>query len=208
MQNLPLWPTHFYDFQWPEHDRYRRDLVRICHEQQAQKRTSGVATEAKSNLYESGFDFLTLSDPAVVAFGTWIKHSFYQAAADANKKHWPAGMRVAIEVHESWCHITRDGGYHDMHVHPNSSWSAIYYLDTGDMDPATKNGVNRFFNPTHTMYSDAGTAWMAASTSIDFRAEPGMMIVFPSWIQHNAVTYQGTKERIVIAANCRINRVA
>jgi len=208
MQNLPLWPVQFYDFQWQDHGKYYKDLVRVCHEQEALKKTSGVAPEVKGNLYESAFDFLTLEDPAVQAFGTWIKNSFYQASQEANRRYWPAGIQIAIEVHESWCHITRDGGYHDMHVHPNSSWSCIYYLETGDMDVTSKNGVNRFFNPMHSMYQDAGTAWTTANTSVDFRAEPGMLIVFPSWIQHNAVVYRGQKERIVISANCRVHRTA
>jgi uncharacterized protein (TIGR02466 family) len=116
-------------------------------------------------------------------------------------------MNVTVEIHESWCHITRDGGYHDMHAHPGSSWSAIYYVDTGDMGAAEdKNGVNRFYNPNNCAYADAGMAWTNRITSIDFRAEPGMMVVFPSWLQHSAVVYRGTKDRIVIALNCRITR--
>jgi uncharacterized protein (TIGR02466 family) len=113
-------------------------------------------------------------------------------------------MNVSVEIHESWCHITQDAGYHDMHVHPNSSWSAIYYLETGDTDVTTKNGVNRFYNPNNSMYLDAGTAWVTANTSIDMAAEAGMMVVFPSWVPHSAVQYRGDRDRIVIAANCRI----
>jgi uncharacterized protein (TIGR02466 family) len=131
----------------------------------------------------------------------------FRAAANANKAFWPPGMNVTVEIHESWCHITRDGGYHDMHAHPGSSWSAIYYVDTGDMGAAEdKNGVNRFYNPNNCGYADAGMAWVNRNTSIDFRAEPGMMVVFPSWLQHSAVVYRGKKDRIVIALNCRITR--
>jgi uncharacterized protein (TIGR02466 family) len=143
----------------------------------------------------------------VLAFSHWAKHCLFRAAAAANKPYWPVGMNVNVEIHESWCHITRDGGYHDMHAHPGSSWSAIYYVDTGDMgDTHSKNGVNRFYNPNNCAYSDAGTAWMNQNTSVDFKAEPGMMIVFPSWVNHSAIVYRGNKDRIVIALNCRINK--
>jgi len=206
MQTLPLWPVLMYDFQWAEHDRYRSDLLKVCYEQQAANRTSGVAPDAKRGLYESGFDFITIPDPAVEVFSHWVKNCFFQAAAAANARYWPKGMNVSVEIHESWCHITQDGGYHDMHVHPNSSWSAIYYLETGDTDVSTKNGVNRFYNPNNSMYLDAGTAWVTANTSIDMAAEAGMMVVFPSWVPHSAVQYRGDRDRVVIAANCRIER--
>jgi uncharacterized protein (TIGR02466 family) len=206
MQTLPLWPVMMYDFQWADHDQYRKELAAVCYDLEAKKHVSNVAPDAKRGLYESGFDFVTTESPAVLAFSHWVKGCFFQAAAAANKKYWPAGMNVSVEIHESWCHITRDGGYHDMHAHPNSSWSAIYYVDTGDMGDDPKNGVNRFYNPHHSMYLDAGTAWVTGSTSIDFQAQPGMLIVFPSWVNHAATVYRGKKDRIVIALNCKITR--
>jgi uncharacterized protein (TIGR02466 family) len=206
MQTIPLWPVMFYDFQWSQHQQYQQDLKDVCYELEKKNHVSNVAPDAKRGLYESGFDFVSTPHPAVEAFSHWIKNCFFQAASNVNKPYWPAGLNVSVEVHESWCHITRSGGYHDMHVHPMSSWSAIYYVDIGDMNPDSKNGVNRFFSPHENMYMDAGTAYMSGKNSIDFRAEPGMLIVFPSWVRHSATTYTGKKDRIVIAANCRINR--
>lgn len=206
MQTLPLWPVLMYDFHWAEHDKHQQALAHVCYDLEAKKHVSKVAADAKRGLYESDFDFVTTDSPAVLAFSHWVKGCFFQAAAAANKKYWPAGMNVTVEIHESWCHITRDGGYHDMHAHPNSSWSAIYYVETGDVNNDGKNGVNRFYNPNNSMYLDAGTAWTTANTSIDVRAEPGMLIVFPSWVNHSAITYRGQRDRIVIALNCKITR--
>lgn len=207
MQPMILWPVVMYDFQWPEHDTYVDALREVCYQQEAKKNISGVAPNAKGGLYESGFDFCKINNPAVLAFTNWAKYCFFQAAQQINAQYWPkAGNSVQIEIHESWCHITRDGGYHDAHTHPNSSWSAIYYLDTGDMEAGTTNGVNRFYNPNHNMYIDMGTAYHTANSSIDMHAEPGMMVVFPSWIQHSAIPYRGEKDRIVIALNCQITR--
>jgi uncharacterized protein (TIGR02466 family) len=197
----------FYDFDWPEHDRYAADIRRVCYELEKKNDRSGIAPDAKRGLYESGFNFLNYDDPAVRAMAEWMKSCLFQAAADANRQSWSRGINVAVNIHESWCHITRDGGFHDMHVHPGSSWSAIYYVDTGDMDPATKNGANRFYNPNHTMWNDMGSAYMSASTSIDINAEAGQMIVFPSHIQHAALCYRGNRDRIVIAVNSQIVQV-
>ena len=205
MQPINVWPVIMYDFQWAQHQKYKQQLKQVCQDLESKNSQSNVAPSAKRGLYESGFDFVTTPDPAVEALSHWIKDCLFKSAANANREYWPAGVNINIEIHESWCHITRDGGYHDMHTHPGSSWSAIYYLDTGDMDAATKNGLNRFFCPYNNMYIDAGTAWTSRNTSIDITAQEGMLIVFPSFIQHNALTYRGEKERYVISVNSKVS---
>ena len=205
MQPINVWPVIMYDFQWAQHQKYKQQLKQVCQDLESKNSQSNVAPGAKRGLYESGFDFVTVPDPAVEALSHWIKDCLFKSAANANREYWPAGANINIEIHESWCHITRDGGYHDMHTHPGSSWSAIYYLDTGDMDAASKNGLNRFFCPYNNMYIDAGTAWTSRNTSIDITAQEGMLIVFPSFIQHNALTYRGEKERYVISVNSKVS---
>ena len=205
MQPINVWPVIMYDFQWAQHQKYKQQLKQVCQDLESKNSQSNVAPSAKRGLYESGFDFVTIPDPAVEALSHWIKDCLFKSAANANREYWPAGANINIEIHESWCHITRDGGYHDMHTHPGSSWSAIYYLDTGDMDTASKNGLNRFFCPYNNMYIDAGTAWTSRNTSIDITAQEGMLIVFPSFIQHNALTYRGEKERYVISVNSKVS---
>ena len=205
MQPINVWPVIMYDFQWAQHQKYKQQLKQVCQDLESKNSQSNVAPSAKRGLYESGFDFVTTPDPAVEALSHWIKDCLFKSAANANREYWPAGANINIEIHESWCHITRDGGYHDMHTHPGSSWSAIYYLDTGDMDAASKNGLNRFFCPYNNMYIDAGTAWTSRNTSIDITAQEGMLIVFPSFIQHNALTYRGEKERYVISVNSKVS---
>ena len=206
MQPIPLWPVTIFDFQWEDHAKYQDRLKHVCQELESKKQISGVAPGAKRGLYESGFDFCKITDPAVEAFSHWVKDCMFKAALNANQQYWPRGINIEIDLHESWCHITRDGGYHDMHTHPMSSWSSIYYLDCADMDRETKNGLNRFYCPYQSQYIDAGTAWTTANTSIDFCGEDGMMVVFPSWLQHNALPYHGQRERYVIAVNARVNR--
>ena len=205
MQPINVWPVIMYDFQWAQHQKYKQQLKQVCQDLESKNSQSNVAPGAKRGLYESGFDFVTVPDPAVEALSHWIKDCLFKSAANANREYWPAGANINIEIHESWCHITRDGGYHDMHTHPGSSWSAIYYLDTGDMDAASKNGLYRFFCPYNNMYIDAGTAWTSRNTSIDITAQEGMLIVFPSFIQHNALTYRGEKERYVISVNSKVS---
>lgn len=206
MEPIPLWPTMFYLFDWADHTKHESNIRRVCYELEQKKNYSGVAPDAKRGLYESGFDLLKHDDDSIRALAEWMKGCLFQAAANANQRYWPKGLNVVVNIHESWCHITRDGGYHDVHIHPGSSWSAIYYVDIGDMAPDSKNGVNRFYSPNNSMWVDASTAYLSSNNSIDFKAEPGMMVVFPSHVQHSAVTYKGTRDRIVIAINSQIHQ--
>ena len=45
---------------------------------------------------------------------------------------------------------------------------------------------------------------MTANTTIDITAEPGQLVVFPSWIQHSALPYRGERERYVLSVNSRV----
>ena len=201
---MPIWPVMMYDFQWSEHEQHQQDLKQVCRNLEGIDSHSGVAPDAKRGLYESAFDFCDQDHPAVQAWTAWAKQCVFEAAVHSCGSHWPPDSSVIVELHESWCHITRDGGYHDVHIHPNSSWSAIYYLDCGDMSMPERNGVNRFFRPYNTSYTDAAQAWMTANTTIDIQAEPGQLIVFPSWIQHSALPYRGQRERFILSFNSRV----
>jgi uncharacterized protein (TIGR02466 family) len=205
MHAIPQWPVMMYYHAWPEHDRYQETLKQVCRELEQQRNHSGVAPDAKQGLYESTFDFVKQDNEAVKAWSDWATACVFQCAQHACGSAWPPGVKIAVELHESWCHITRSGGYHDVHIHPNSSWSAIYYLDCGDMDIATKNGINRFYRPYDTAYTDAGTTWMTVNNTIDINAQAGMMAMFPSWIQHSALPYHGARDRFVLSFNSKVH---
>lgn len=188
---------------WSQHQTYQSALLNICYKLQQDRNESGVAPRAK-NLYESDFDFLKLDDPAVKELLEYCRSSVFEAANHANRGRWEAGARIGVDIHESWCHITTQGGYHDAHTHPNSSWSGIYYIRAGESDLESRNGVNRFYAPwMPTAYSDIGTLWNSQLSSIDMPAEDGSMIVFPSWLLHSGMPYQGSVDRVIMAFNCR-----
>jgi len=204
MQRYDLWAVPLFELQWAEHDRYKNELKAVCDRLDQAQHRSGVSQHIKSGLYESGFDFVAQPDDAVQAWKQWLAQRLYEVVVATNVRYWPPGCNIAVEIHESWCHITQSGGYHDRHVHPNSSWSAIYYLDPAESDVATVNGVNRFYNPTSIMYSDGGTQWYSAANSADVEPLEGSLIVFPSWVSHSAMPYRGQSPRYVLSCNCQI----
>ena len=192
-----------YHFEWDQFADHQENLLDVCYNLQHSNNTSGVAVGAKRGLYESDFNFFRVAHESVTTLLEWCRASVFEAARHANDQRWPAGARIGIDVHESWCHITQRGGYHDMHNHPNSSWSGIFYVRAGESDLSTKNGCNRFYSPWTPAYSDIGTHWYTQTASIDLPPKEGGLVVFPSWLQHSALPYAGDVERVVIAFNCK-----
>ena len=192
-----------YQAEWEHAEKYQTDLLNICYNLEKNQAVSNVAPAAKKRLFESNFDFFKFNNEAVRELLEWCRVTVFEAAKHANNGRWPAAARIGINVHESWCHVTRDGGYHDMHTHPNSSWSGIYYIRAGESDLATKNGCNRFYSPYNPpAYSDLGTKWSDLTASVDLPATDGQLILFPSWLPHAALPYYGSVERVVVAFNC------
>ncbi len=189
---------------WDKHDHYAAKLIDLCYQLQRAKDVSNIATRAKHGLYESGFDFLAREDECVKELREHIRSSIFQAANDANREYWSAGSRIGVDVHESWCHISPgNGSWHDMHNHPNSSWSAIYYLRCTEVSVPDANGCSRFYSPWQPAYSDIGMQWSSAVGSVDVPARDGEMVVFPSFLMHSGLPYFGNEDRLLIAVNTR-----
>lgn len=115
-------------------------------------------------------------------------------AKDINTSNW------IINFTDSWFHITKDGGYHDYHTHLGSAWSGIFYVDIGESNIETANGINRFYNPFPLMPQMLG---LNALTANNFEIVPqdGKLVMSPGFLPHCAVPYKGKKDRIVIAFN-------
>lgn len=188
---------------WDRHEETQHALLEVCYRLRKENRISNVANRAKS-LFESDFNFFREPEPVVRDLLEYCRQCVFEAANHANKGRWEAGQRIGIDMHEAWCHITAAGGYHDVHTHPNSAWSGIYYIRAGESDLESKNGINRFYAPwAPPAYSDIGTQWSSQTSSIDLAAEDGVLICFPSWLLHSAMTYVGNIERVVVAFNCK-----
>lgn len=51
---------------------------------------------------------------------------------------------------------------------------------------------------------DMGNAYLQRN-SIDIQPEPGMLVIFPSYLAHKAMPYEGGNDRIIISFNAQIN---
>jgi hypothetical protein len=201
MKIIPAWSVPMFQVEWEDADKHQEQLLTVCYNLEKSQAASGVAPGAKQKLFESNFDFFKFNNDSVRALLEWCRVTLFEAAKSANTGRWEPAARIGINLHESWCHITKNGGFHDIHTHPNSSWSGIYYIRAGESDLATKNGCNRFYSPWNPAYSDIGTRWCSQVSSLDLVPADGRLLLFPSWLPHSALPYYGEIERVVVAFN-------
>lgn len=204
-----LWYTPLIEARNPQHHAMKEALVRYCYDIERQAKEpieSGVTPRRKANLYESRFNFLNNPMPEIQALRKFFAEALGQAVfklfhhANAGQKNFP---NIAVDLYESWIHITHEGGYHEVHNHPNCSWCGIYYLEPADCTVEPPNGINRFFSPIDIMYDDPGTeAYPQKPVSIT--PEEGKLLMFPSYVKHLAVPYRGKRDRIIVSFNSRV----
>ena len=205
-----LWATPILTLKNPDHAKIKPALVDHCYAMEKRAASpieSGITPQIKANLYESRFDFFRASQtPEVQALKQFcamaLSHSVVRLHQQNNPGR-PAPGKVGVELFESWVHITRDRGYHDVHYHPNCSWCGIYYVELGQSSLNPPNGVNRFFPPFHTGYEDFGAAAIGQN-AFATAPEEGKLVLFPAYVEHSATPYNGAGERIVISFNARV----
>ena len=156
----------------------------------------------KQNLLESNPDlFKDTSNPALNKLIEFCHNMVSNVIRQTNEEfvdmeHWLVGFE------DSWFHITKDGGYHDYHGHNNTPWSGIFYVDIGDCDFESVNGINRFYSPLHVPML-LGLNSLSV-TNFDIEPQDGKLVISPGFMPHSAVPYKGDKDRIIIAFNTKV----
>lgn len=212
IEPIDLWQSHCFISANPYHDLLKDALKALIYQDANQNTNdvqSDVAIGAKRALKESELDFLLRDEPNLQSLAVFIQELITTVAADVNRDYWPEGLDVETTIVESWYHLTSNGGYHDVHSHPNCSWCGIYYLDIGETDFGSKNGLNRFYDPRGNAdhFLDAGSLYLNNTGYWDIEPVEGQIILFPSYLKHSALPYFGQTDRIVIAFNARVDFV-
>lgn len=101
----------------------------------------------------------------------------------------------------AWANVSRRGNYHRMHNHPSSAWSGCYYVATAS-EPGSLAGALELYDPRpFTEMVDVPGAPYGQRVIV--RPEPGLLVVFPSWMYHFVHPSVADAPRISIAFNAQ-----
>ena len=111
---------------------------------------------------------------------------------------------------EMWANVSGKGHATQYHFHPGSFWSAVAYLDDGygQSDASDLGGELQLLDPRMPAVRMAAPDLRlrdgqgnAQPTELVLRPQTGMIVLFPSWLQHGVRPFHGPGERISIAIN-------
>lgn len=210
---LQLWSTPLGVHHLAQADALNPLLVRVF---QSMRATDPQADPAAA-FYASRDDLLQR-----VRVGEWeqlvrfLVDGLRQTVVLANQGAWPEatpGLQIALRG--IWFQIANRGSHHDVHTHGNCSWSGVYCVQV-DADAQRQahpllgatNGVTRFYGPHFNhlggAHMDFGNAYLQ-SAHLDVAPLPGQLVVFPSWLPHQAMPYDGEADRIIVSFNASVH---
>lgn len=209
----PLWCTPLGVHQLAQADKVNEVLVRVF---QTMRATDTSADGSKA-FYASRDDLLNrirLSEwEQLIRF---IVDSVRQTVVLANQGAWAeAKPGFQIAMRGIWFQISSQGSHHDVHSHGNCSWSGVYCLQVDPPKERTvhpnlgaANGVTRFYGPYFNRMGgaamDFGNAYLQ-NAHLDIEPVPGQLVIFPSWLAHQAMPYHGQTDRVIVSFNVSVH---
>jgi Putative 2OG-Fe(II) oxygenase len=207
-----LWPTPILKKSLENHGAVNAALVELFTRHRDE---NGGQT---GNVYSSGDDLLQRYDhPALSELFAFVSNGVFEIAQAMNSSIWKAtgASKLQMQIVGAWFQIQNRYGFHDIHNHGNCSWSGVYYVQIDRLEKrqshpsiGATNGVTRFYGHQLPLlggaHMDMGNAYLQNS-SFDVQPEAGTLIVFPSWLNHKAMPYDGDADRIIVSFNAQVH---
>jgi uncharacterized protein (TIGR02466 family) len=99
-----------------------------------------------------------------------------------------------------WANISNTGDSHGAHTHPGSTWSGVYYVDTGE-SASGESGRLQFVDPSQGR-ANTFLSYLLPS-SVEIAPQASLMVLFPSYLVHAVLPHRGARSRLSIAFNLR-----
>ena len=121
----------------------------------------------------------------------------------------PEVSNISASDFSVWVNINREGDYNRIHNHGGALWSGVYYVEVDLVhDAANYSGYLTFRSPTLaplTLNNLRGPDWTKALYPADYRIRPvpGLMIIFPSWLEHQVLPFSGIGRRVSLSWDYR-----
>lgn len=101
----------------------------------------------------------------------------------------------------AWANVSDKGDFNQAHTHPGSTWSGVYYVDAGVAGSDAKAAPIQVFDPCQGRANTFLPHFLPNNLTV--RPEPGLMLLFPSYVGHLVFPHEGPAPRISIAFNMR-----
>lgn len=160
----------------------------------------GATFESNSDLFHWDHPLI----PRMAAFAHMSMAQTIRAVSDHSEEEFQS----LVFDYQSWCHVSRHGGYQPFHIQPNGSWTGLLFVDLGDEMPdrPESGAIMLHDSRVNACYlQDEGSIRLkhpATFCAHQLLPERGNLYIFPSYIQQECFAYLGERPRILVYFNC------
>ena len=190
-----LFPTPVWTLELENFKSVNEDMYNYIKNEQASD-SSGINKSNIKGWHSKDFD-LDHSEPK--KFIKFISSSIEQVMTDMN---WDKEKQV-VKINNMWAIINTGGSSNAQHQHGNSNISGAYYVrapkNSGDIVFYDPRPAPVYFHPN----AKSPNLLNAQVNSVS--PKEGVLVLFPSYLDHSVNENLSNEERIVISFNIRIN---
>ena len=200
-ERMDLFTTPILKASPPNADDLSRALLEVI---AAHRKTHAGIDRSNLGGWHSDTDMANWGGDASRELANFAVNTVSPHMADVTK----AGKRQFGWQVEMWANVNGPGHANQMHCHPASFWSGVYYPDPGGSEIEGNGGELLLEDPRYPMaymmmpdllLRDAHSEPMYSQVAI--RPVAGRIVLFPSWLRHSVRPHGGDRERVSIALN-------
>jgi uncharacterized protein (TIGR02466 family) len=193
---VELWPTLFLQLRLDGAAEHNRRLVAMIREMERRHR------ELTTDYLEQ--DLLERDEPSL----NWLRQSINGAAIAYFRR-----IGVDYDVNwtlQAWPNVNRFGDYHDYHNHPRAYLSGTYYVKVPTETEAlrlrreVRPGCISFYDPRYAVNMGAIRGDPYVNPEYTIRPEPGMLLMWPGFINHFVHPNLSKEIRVSISFNLNL----
>lgn len=183
---------------WPECDEVNEGLRRLILDTELREPS---VEQSNRGGWQSPKTLATSADPVVRTLLGWIDVGVYLLTASliGEEEVDRLGRKWGVSA---WANVSRKGDFNGSHHHVGGFWSGVYYVSAGG--DGEQVGAIAFRSPGQggvvASNIEAPRALQNAfRQELRLRPHPGLMLLFPSWVEHWVEPHAGPEPRISVA---------
>jgi len=172
------------------------------------RRRHGEGARLSGGGWQSAPDLLTWPDLEVKLLISEVVAAARLINAAPDKDHaWNPGRCGSVDRNHTpyrgcgWANVNGDGHYNPARAQPGYQWCAIYHVTTGRPAPdRVMNGMLEIMDPRPAA-SFGHLEKFAFGQPLEIEPKPGLVVIFPAWLQYSVHPFFGMGHRISITMN-------
>jgi uncharacterized protein (TIGR02466 family) len=194
-----IFPTPIFRYVLQNADALNEQLRSVILERE---RATRSVSKSNQGGWQSQPDFFQWSEPGIATLGRLLRSAINIATESIRI---PPTLEIEFRLH-GWAAVNRKGHYNTAHVHPGSTWSGTYYVDAGDEASDAPGALLEFLHPITAAAMSFFEGVLPSARLV--KPQTGMIILFPSYLQHSVRMYGGERPRICVAFNAHTKKAA